>query len=122
MHELSIANSILDIVLKEKTINNLPDIKAIGLRIGALSGILPDALEFSFDAIKKETPLEKTVLEISEIPVTGICKSCKDKFSVTDLIFACPKCYSTSIEVDKGQEMDIEYLDIEDETELVSEQ
>ena len=121
MHELSIANSILDIVLNEKKINNLPEVKAIGLRIGALSGIFPDALEFSFDAIKKDTPLENTILEISEIPVTGICKSCNENFSVSDLIFSCPRCHSTSIEVDKGQEMDIEYLDIEDEAELVSE-
>ena len=122
MHELSIANSILNIVLNEKKTKNLPDIKAIGLKIGSLSGILPDALEFSFDAIKKETPLENTILEISEIPIRGICKSCNEKFSVTDYIFACPECKSSSIEVYKGQEMDIEYLDIEDEVELINEQ
>jgi hydrogenase nickel incorporation protein HypA/HybF len=120
MHELSIANSILNIVLNEKMTNNLPEVKAIGLRIGVLSGILPDALEFSFDAIKKETLLENTILEISEIPVTGICNSCHENFVVTDLVFSCPKCNSTSIEVDTGQEMDIEYLDIEDEVELVN--
>lgn len=121
MHELSIANSILNIVLNEKTTKNLSDIKAIGLRIGALSGILPDALEFSFDAIKKETPLENTVLEISEIPISGICKSCNQKFSVSDYIFECPKCNSSSIDVDKGQEMDIEYIEIKDEAELINE-
>ena len=122
MHELSIANSILNFVLEEKKNKALPQIKAIGLRIGALSGILPDALEFSFDAIKKETALEGTILEISEIAVTGICKDCNENFSVTDLIFACPKCNSASIEVDQGQEMDIAYLDVEDEAELISEQ
>jgi hydrogenase nickel incorporation protein HypA/HybF len=121
MHELSIANSILNIVLEEKKNKNLPQIKAIGLRIGALSGVFPDALEFSFDAIKKDTALEDTKLEISEIAVAGICRECGEEFSVTDLIFACTKCFSTSIEVSQGQEMDIAYLNIEDETELISE-
>ena len=121
MHELSIANSILNIVLKEKTTKNLPEIKAVGLKIGSLGGIFPDALEFSFDAIKKETPLENTKLEISEVPVSAICNSCNENFSVTDLIFACPCCHSSSIEVEKGQEMDIEYLEIEDEAELINE-
>lgn len=122
MHELSIANSILNIVLEEKRVKSLPRIKAIGLTIGTLSGIFPDALEFSFDAIKKQTPLEDTKLEILQIPISGICKTCNEKFSVTNYIFSCPKCHSTSIEVDHGQEMDITYLEIEDETELISEQ
>jgi hydrogenase nickel incorporation protein HypA/HybF len=121
MHELSIATSILDFVLEEKKNKNWHHVNAIGLRIGALSGIMVEALEFSFDAIKKETLLENTVLEISEIPVSGICRNCSEKFSVTDLIFACPACHSTSIEVDKGQELDIEYLDIEDEAEIINE-
>lgn len=121
MHELSIANSILDIVLNEKKTKKLPDIKAVGLRIGALSGILPDALEFSFDAIKKETLLENTVLKISVISVSAICKNCGENFPVEDLVFSCQKCNSTSIEVDKGQEMDITYLDIENDMELANE-
>jgi hydrogenase nickel incorporation protein HypA/HybF len=119
MHELSIANSILNFVLEEQKSKNLPRVNAIGLRIGTLSGILPDALEFSFDAIKKETQLENTKLEISEIPVTAICNKCNEIFSVTDLLFSCPKCHSASIELNQGQEMEIAYLDIEDETELV---
>ena len=78
MHELSIATSILDFVLEEKKNKNWHRVNAIGLRIGALSGIMVEALEFSFDAIKKETLLENTVLEISEIPVSGICRNCND--------------------------------------------
>jgi Zn finger protein HypA/HybF involved in hydrogenase expression len=53
----------------------------------------------------------------------GICKNCRERFSVPDLIFACPKCHSQSIEVDQGQELDIAYLDVfEDEAELAHEQ
>jgi len=121
MHELSIANSIFNIVLEEKNSKNLPEIKAIGLKIGALSSILPAALEFGFDAIKKETALANTKLEIEEIPVTGLCNSCNTNFPVVDYVFACPQCQSTSVTIDQGQEMDIAYLEIEDELERVNE-
>ena len=83
---------------------------------------MPDALEFSFDAIKKETALENTRLEISEVPVRAGCNNCGEIFSVKDLLFSCPHCQSVSIEVNQGQEMEIAYIDVEDETELVNEQ
>lgn len=121
MHELSIANTIFDIVINEKKTKNLSEIKAIGLNIGAMSGILPDALEFSFDAIKIETPLANTFLEITEIPISGMCNNCHERFNITDYIFSCPQCNSSSIKMEKGQEMDIAYLEIEDEEELINE-
>lgn len=118
MHELSIANSILDIVLKEIDSKKLPAVKAIGIKIGSLSGILADSLEFGFDAIKIGTPLEQTRLEIEQIPVTGKCASCSYQFDVEDLVFVCPSCHSTSLEMEHGQEMDIAYLEIEEITEI----
>lgn len=114
MHELSIANTILNIILKEKSSKKLPMIKVIGLNIGSLSGILPDALEFSFDAIKLETALSDTVLKINEIPVSGTCNNCQKSFEVEEFIFACPNCFSSSFKMERGQELDIAYLEIED--------
>jgi hydrogenase nickel incorporation protein HypA/HybF len=118
MHELSIANSILNIVLKEIDTKNLPAVKAIGIKIGALSGILADSLEFGFDAIKIGTTLEQTRLQIEQIPISGKCASCSYKFEVHDLVFACPNCHSTSIEMEHGQELDITYLEIEETSEI----
>lgn len=115
MHELSIADSIMKIVLNEVAVKKLPPVKAIGLRIGALSGILPDALEFGFDALKKETILENTILEIEEVPVKGKCNICHNNFEVANLTFACPKCGSVSINMEHGQELDIAYLEIEED-------
>ena len=115
MHELSIANSIMNIVLDEIASKNLPQVKAIGLKIGVLSGILPDALEFGFDVLKKKTVLEKTKLEIEEIPLKGKCKACNKDFEVTDLVFACPQCGSPSIDLEQGQELNIAYLKIEED-------
>jgi len=120
MHELSIASSIIDIVLDEIKEKNVLKVNSIGLRIGAMSGILPDALEFGFDAIKLETPLSAAKLVIEEVPLSGSCNSCKETFPVRNLIFACPVCDSTSITVVKGDELDISYIEVE-EGELIDE-
>ncbi len=119
MHELSIANSIIEIVLDEIKTKNLPEVKAIGLKIGYLSGILPDSLQFGFDAIKLDTPLKNTKLEIEEVPISGKCNNCSKSFEVKDLIFACPYCDSPSINMQQGQELDIAYLEIDEEMESV---
>jgi hydrogenase nickel incorporation protein HypA/HybF len=118
MHELSIANSIINIVLDEIKIKNLGEVKAIGLKIGALSGIFPDALEFGFDAIKLETVLCKTKLEIEVIPIAGNCANCSKSFEVRDLVFSCPHCQSSSIKMEQGEELDITYMEIAEELEV----
>ncbi len=120
MHELSIADSILNIVIDETKVKNLPEVKAIGLKIGVLSGILPDSLQFGFDAIKTDTPLKRTKLEIEVIPISGSCESCSESFKVNDLIFECPNCKSSSIKMEQGQELDIAYLEVDEETEIIN--
>ncbi|MFQ5631945.1 MAG: hydrogenase maturation nickel metallochaperone HypA [bacterium] len=114
MHELSMATSILNTVLQEIETKKLPPVEYIVVRIGALSGILPDALEFSFDAIKRNTSLADTRLKIEKVPVTGKCRDCSAGFGVEDYVFACPRCNSGSIEVTHGQELDIAYLEVEE--------
>ena len=114
MHELSIADSIIKIVLKEVQDKNLQKVKAIGVKIGALSGIFADALQFGFDAIKLDTILANTNLEIEEVAVSGLCTDCNNTFFVKDYIFECPTCKSVKIELQHGQEIDIAYLEIDD--------
>lgn len=118
MHELAIADSIMKIVLEEISAKKLSTVQAIGLKIGVLSGILPDALEFGFDALKKDTLLENTKLKIEEVPLKGNCSACLNTFFVKDLIFACPECGSPSISIDQGQELDIAYLEVDENGEI----
>lgn len=115
MHELSIAQSIFESVLNEKEKRNLPAIEKIGLRIGAMSGILADSLEFSFDAIKIDTDLAQTILEIEHISLKGRCKNCDSHFAVEDYAFSCPRCESGQIEVEQGMEMEIAFIEVADE-------
>ena len=70
MHELAIAESIIETALDLLKKRNADRITEIGLRIGRLSDVVPDALEFGFDACKRETPLADAKLSIEKIPVT----------------------------------------------------
>jgi hydrogenase nickel incorporation protein HypA/HybF len=112
MHELSIATSIVETVTMEMQRRNLPRLEKIALRIGALSSVDPEALRFGFEAITAGTPLAKTRLEIEHVPVHGKCHTCGLDFLVEDFIFACPSCQSGQIEVTRGEELEIAYLEI----------
>ncbi|MFQ5568967.1 MAG: hydrogenase maturation nickel metallochaperone HypA [Rhodothermales bacterium] len=121
MHELSIAQSILDAVQREMTEKNLPVVSEVGVQVGALSGVLPNALQFCFEAIIKETPLADCRLIIEHIPVRGRCKACGRSFEVEHFFFCCPTCQSGQIDVTHGYELDIAYLEIEDEDVVTNE-
>jgi hydrogenase nickel insertion protein HypA len=115
MHEIGIAHTIIETVLK--SINNQPGVRVhtIGIKVGAMAGILEDSLEFSFNALKKGTALETSSLKIESIAATGLCEKCKHRFIVDNLVFLCPKCNYPLSELENGQELDITYLDIEEE-------
>lgn len=117
MHELAIANSIVNTVLDEAERRKLGTVTAIGLRIGALSDVVPEALEFGFSAITAGTILEGTKLEIESVPVGGICSKCKAVFEVKGFVFTCPGCGSSEITIQQGQELDIAYIEVNDGSE-----
>lgn len=94
MHELAIANSIVETVLREVERQQLPPVIKIAVRIGALSDVVPEALQFNFEAITKTTVLERATLEIEQVPLEGECKSCGREFGVEKYVFVCPVCQS----------------------------
>jgi hydrogenase nickel incorporation protein HypA/HybF len=113
MHELSIAQSLLDIAVKSCRQNGYKRIESIKVKIGRASGIMPDALLFAFDAVKIGTIAEKASLNIEEVPVSGYCESCKKNFSVDDaFVISCPLCGNISIKIESGRELHIEEMDV----------
>jgi hydrogenase nickel incorporation protein HypA/HybF len=114
VHELSVAETIIDTVLGEIERKQLPPVQTIAVQVGALSAVDPEALQFAFEAIRVDTPLAATALEIESVPVCGQCNDCQRPFSVEDLVFACPFCQSGRIQLTQGEELHIAYLEVED--------
>jgi hydrogenase nickel incorporation protein HypA/HybF len=68
MHELSIAMSLVDLACEEKRRRDLPEVRAVRLRLGARSGVAKEALTFSFDLAAEGTCIEGAALKIEETP------------------------------------------------------
>jgi hydrogenase nickel incorporation protein HypA/HybF len=108
MHELSIAQSIIEIVSEQCSKSGYSQIDSVNIRIGRASGIMPDALLFAFDAIKADTTARDAALHIEEVPVSGLCRDCGSSFIVEeDYILFCPACKGNSFQITAGREMDI---------------
>jgi hydrogenase nickel incorporation protein HypA/HybF len=107
MHELSIASEIINLVEKEIEKRGLKKLTEIGLRIGALSGIDPEALKFSYKIASANTNLDSARLAIEWVTVKGKCLACRKSFEVIDFAFICPYCDSADIEITGGEELDI---------------
>lgn len=114
VHELVIAQSILTTLEREASRQNLPAVKAVGVRIGTLSDIVPDALRFNFEVIKQDTPFAQTDLIIESVSMKAQCTACQHEFEVKSLLFVCPSCDSGQVRMTQGEELDIAYLEVED--------
>ena len=110
MHELRIAQAVIEIVENEITRRQLKKVAAVGVRVGALSGVHPDALSFSFEAAIVDTRLAGAKLEIEQLPARGKCRSCGKQFDVEEFVFLCGACGSPDVQVTQGEELDVAYL------------
>ncbi len=121
MHELSIAISLIEAA--EEEIGRLGDVKvqAIHVRLGRLSGVVREALEFSYEVASQNTPLEGSRLMIEDIPVLIDCPVCKAPRQVVSLeSFCCAMCGAAGGEVLQGRELQVSGLEIIEEALLRS--
>ena len=103
MHELAIAESVVDTVTQR-----LPGarITRVHLEIGALSGVVADSIRFCFDLATEGTGLERATLEITEPPARCRCRGCGTEFQPDSPIVLCP-CGSADVAVLGGEELKI---------------
>jgi hydrogenase nickel incorporation protein HypA/HybF len=113
MHELSIAESILEAVRKELTSRPGARPICVGLRIGELAAVDVDSLKFCFEAVLKGTDWESLQLDARVCPQQRICKDCGIEFAVVDYNATCPACAGSNTRVTSGDELDFDYLEVE---------
>ena len=91
MHEASIALGILDIVINRCHAEGYRSIDSVTLRIGRAAGIMPEALLFTFDVAKSDSPAGDAKLLIDLVPLGGHCSGCEDDFEVEGTyVLNCP--------------------------------
>ena len=112
MHEMSIANSILEAVRKESAARGGVHVNKVGVRVGELAAIDPESLRFCFEAIVQGSDLEPLALEIEVRPRQQRCPACDLTFAVKAYDVTCPTCGSSTTECVSGDELDLAYLEI----------
>lgn len=113
MHEMAIAQGILDIVLKIATENKAVKVTGIKLLIGQMTQVEPESLKFGFAALSMRSIAEGADVEIKIVPLVAQCNRCRQKFPVEGYCFICPNCKSVSVTLVSGRELAVEYLEVE---------
>jgi hydrogenase nickel incorporation protein HypA/HybF len=114
MHEIGIANSILDVVRVEAQLRPGAVPCKIVVRIGEMVAVDPDALRFCFEALTRETGLEELQLEIELCPRRHLCLSCNAEFQVYEFDSTCPWCLNDRTQCISGEELEIAHLEMEE--------
>lgn len=112
MHELSIIQSMLDIAFEQAKNQGASHIYQLNLRIGAIAGVIPEALEFAFTACRAGTIAADAKLEIEWIEARCYCLSCHAEFTPKDWIYICPQCDRLSHQIQQGRELELVSLEV----------
>jgi len=111
MHELSIMENTMKIVLEKANENNLKTITKITLIIGDLCGIMDDSLNFAFEICTKDTLAFGCQLNIDRIKAIAFCENCMIEYKIDHYHKLCPQCQKPSFRIIKGYEMYIESIE-----------
>lgn len=109
MHELGITRNIVAIVAEHAKGRR---VTRVSLDVGRLSGVMSEAIRFSFDVVAQGTPLQAARLEINDIDGRGKCRSCGAEFATPDIFTPCP-CGNRDVERLAGEELKIREFEFE---------
>jgi len=113
MHEMSLAEGVLQLIEDSAKTQDFSRVKTVWLEIGQLAGVEVEAMKFCFDAVVHDSIAEGAKLEIIEIPGQAWCLQCSEVVHVQALFDAFPKCGSHQVQVTGGNEMRVKELDVE---------
>ena len=110
MHELSIVQGVVEICESAAAGKR---VLAVVMEIGALSNVMPDAIEFCFEACTKDTLLDGARLVIDRTPGKAHCRECAAEFTVRAYYEKCPACGGHKVDILSGEELRVKELEVE---------
>lgn len=115
MHELSVAHAVVSTVVAA-----LPTpttrVLEVHVRVGGLSGVVPEALGFSYDVATQGTPLAGSALVVERVPILVHCAQCgRDGELENAYDFRCPHCGELTGDVRSGKELEVSSIVLEDD-------
>ena len=112
MHEVSIMEEAVRMAVDAAKSAGASRVLALRLRVGTLSGVVPEALRFAFDVVCRDTMAEGASLEMESVPAACWCAACQAEFECADFFSECPRCHNLSGELRRGRELEIASVEI----------
>jgi len=115
VHELSVATAILNTAVKHADGRS---VSVVNVRVGRMREVVPDSLTFYFEIVARDTTCEHATLELVEIETRLCCSECEREWSgwVGQIpAFRCPDCGSASVDVAAGEELEVDYIEVEEQ-------
>jgi hydrogenase nickel incorporation protein HypA/HybF len=113
MHEMSLAEGVLQLIEDSAKTQDFSRVKTVWLEIGQLAGVEVEAMKFCFDAVVRDSIAQNAQLEIIEIPGQAWCMECSEVVQVHALYDECPKCGGHQLQVTGGNEMRVKEHEVE---------
>jgi hydrogenase nickel incorporation protein HypA/HybF len=121
MHEVSIVESVVDAVTEALAKHPGARVLEVRLRVGALSAVVEDALQFCYGIAIEGTRLGGSRLVVKHLPVVMYCAQCAAPAEPDGMqSFRCPRCGELLSDLRQGRELEIESIEIEDLPEPVA--
>jgi hydrogenase nickel incorporation protein HypA/HybF len=111
MHELSIATAVVETALRHAAGR---EVTRVTVRTGALRQVVPEPLRFYFEIVARDTGCARARLDIVEVPARLRCERCEREWEPLFPAFRCPDCASAHVDVLGGQELEVEYIEVEE--------
>ncbi len=113
LHELSVTENILKIAVDEAKKRKLKNILKINIRMGVLSDLLPECINYYFKIISKGTEAENACIVIEKLPLKVKCIDCGGESEIAVNNFRCPICSSQNLKIIQGNEFYIDSMEVE---------
>ena len=112
MHEVSIAESLVEMIREIALEEGMLTVETVYVRIGELSCIDPDALQTAFEFVTSRSMIRSAQLLIERVAPRGVCKECGHDYPLEDSFFvSCPKCNAREVNIYQGQEMILDRIE-----------
>ncbi len=111
MHEIGIAQNALELAVKAARASGATRIHEIQLKVGALTGVVPEALEFAFDTVRQGTMAGAATLKVELVPAACWCNRCRIEYSSPEMLYECPQCHQFETQLRRGLELELASLE-----------
>lgn len=112
MHELSVVESMVSVVLRHAQMNKATKVTRINMVLGELSSVMEEPVRFYFDMIAKDTIAQGAELNFKRTPLLAKCADCGSEFKVVEYDFTCPDCKGTQTDIISGREFQVESIEV----------